>query len=99
MRSPGSQFRPVGDYNNRLPEVWLPNPPSKKGTSAYAEWAKACFKELVKHGYNYSQAAEKLGYNGYKAWERWSKADEAWADEVRAIRDHGVQSLESPDLT
>lgn len=95
--TPGSELRPVGDLNRELPDVYLPTPKHKKGTPQYTEWAKACFMELVRHGYNYSQAADKIGYN-YKAWERWSKDDPEWAAEVRAIREGGVAEQETPDL-
>lgn len=54
MWAPGSELRPVGDLSGKLPDVWLPNPPAKKGTTQYKEWAKASFLELVRHGYNFS---------------------------------------------
>lgn len=96
--TPGSELRPVGDARKELPEVWLPNPPGKKGTTEYQEWAKACFLELVRNGYNFSQAAEKLGYT-YKAWSRWASDDPEFAEEARSIRDGEVRVQESPDLT
>lgn len=45
-----------------LPEVWIPKAPSKKGTPAYKAWAMEHFLILVKNGFNFSQAAERLGY-------------------------------------
>lgn len=96
--TPGSELKPVGASTNKLPDVYLPPPKHKKGTSEYQEWAKACFLELVRHGYNFSQAAEKVGYN-YKSWSRWSTDDPEFAEEARAIRSGGVETQEHPDLT
>lgn len=98
MWTPGSELRPVGDLSSKLPDVYLPPPKHKKGTPAYQEWAKACFLELVRHGYNFSQAAEKVGYS-YAAWSRWTADDPAFAAEARAIREGGVAVQETPDLT
>lgn len=83
-----------------LPHVWLPDPPAKKGTSAYAAWAKECFLELVKNGYNYTQAAEYLGYDGYKWFDNARKKDPEWGEEAARLRDGGGSTdHESPDLS
>ncbi len=91
-------LRPVASTNKGLPEVWLPNPPGNKGTSAYKAWAKECFLELVRNGYNFSQAAEKLGYT-YRWWTTEGGRDPQWQEEARQIAggDHFVD--EWPDLT
>lgn len=44
-----------------LPDVWLPPRPGKKGSQDQSDWAKEQFIRLVEHGYNYSQAAQRLG--------------------------------------
>ena len=82
-----------------LPKVWLPDPPSKKGTAAYSAWAKECFLELLRHGYNYSQAATYLGYDGAKWWANSKVKDPEWADKARAIRDGEYTEWEYPDLS
>lgn len=87
-----------------LTAPWLPDPPAKKGTAAYAAWAKECFLELLKAGFNYSQAAEYLGYQGYKWWDQQKKKDPEWAAEAESIRNRGVGSHDDdpgdyPDLT
>lgn len=86
---------PVG-----LPHVWLPDPPSKKGTEAYSAWGKECFLELLKAGYNYSQAAEYLGYNGYKWFHSAKEKDPEWGALAERIRegDYDVDA-DLPDLS
>ena len=83
-----------------LQHIWLPDPPAKKGTAAYSAWAKECFKDLVRGGYNFTQAADYLGYDGYKWFSNTAAKDPEWAEEVRAIRD-GDDPLnkEVPDLS
>jgi hypothetical protein len=91
-------LRPVQAATSILPEVYLPNPPGKKGTSQYKAWAMECFIELVRHGYNYTQAAERLGYN-FKWWSTLSQREPGWAAEVREARTGELQQWEYPDLT
>lgn len=94
-------LRPVvGTASEGLPEVWLPDPPKgkKKGTSVYAAWAMECFLELVRHGYNFTQATEKLGYT-YKWWMTMSQRYPEWATEARAIAGGLVEAWECPDLS
>lgn len=86
---------PVG-----LPQVWLPDPPSKKGTKAYAAWAKESFLELLKAGYNISQAAEYLGYDGYKWAHNAGQRDPEWWEQVQAIRSGDWdENADIPDLS
>lgn len=85
---------PVG-----LQHVWLPDPPSKKGTAAYAAWAKECFIELIKHGYNYTQASAYLGYDGYKWVDNTKARDPAWWVEVQAARENPDGETDIPDLS
>lgn len=87
-----------------LPVVWLPDPPSKKGTSAYSEWAKLAYLELLKAGYNFSQAAEYLGYDGFKWFHSTSKRDPEWGEEARRVKagdwddNHEVPDLSQMDF-
>lgn len=93
-------LRPVASGKAGLPEVWLPNPPSKKGTSAYLAWAKECFLELLRHGYNFSQAADKLGYaKGYEWYWNEAQRDPEWGQEAKAIVEGGVTADDYPDLS
>jgi hypothetical protein len=79
-------LRPVNSIRgDSLPEVFLPNPVSKKGTTQYKAWAMECFLELLRHGYNFSQAAERLGYT-FKWWTSLSMEHPDFAEEARAIR-------------
>lgn len=82
-----------------LPDVWLPAPPSKKGTQAYSAWAKEAFLELLRHGYNYSQAAAYLGYDGYKWYANTKAKDPEWGEEAEKIRGGDYEEWEYPDLT
>lgn len=83
-----------------LPIVWLPDPPAKKGTIAYYEWAKLSFLELLRRGYNFSQAANYLGYDGAKWWSNTAAKDPEWAAEARAIRSGDQDAVwEYPDLS
>lgn len=81
-----------------LPDVWIPKAPSKKGTSAYKAWAQENFIQLLKHGYNYSQAAERLGYT-YKWWSKLSAEDKEWANAARDIVSGAAVKWEVPDLS
>ena len=81
-----------------LPEVWIPKAPTKKGTSAYKAWAQENFLQLLKHGYNYSQASERLGYT-YKWWSKLSLEDKEWAAAARDIVSGAAVKWEVPDLS
>jgi hypothetical protein len=83
-----------------LESVYLPNAPGRRGTTLYKEWAKLCFTELIRHGYNYSQAAEQLGYKYEQSWQRWKEEDKEWAEEIRRIRnDADTGGWTYPDLS
>lgn len=82
-----------------LQPVWLPDPPSKKGTAAYSAWAKESFLELLKHGYNYSQAADYLGYDGYKWYANTKAKDPEWGAQAERIRNGEYTEWEYPDLS
>jgi hypothetical protein len=56
------------------------------------------FIELLKHGYNFSQAAERLGYT-YKWWSITSKNEEEWAQQARDIVAGVPVQWEVPDLS
>jgi len=93
-------LRPVvGSPAEGLPEVWLPDPPKgkKKGSTQYAAWAMECFIELLRHGYNFTQAAEKVGYS-YKWWMTMSIRYPDFAAEARSIQAGTVEAWEYPDL-
>lgn len=60
QKPPGSR-KPTGTWKN-LEQVWIPKAPGKKGTPAYKTWAQEQFLILLEHGYNFTQAAERLGY-------------------------------------
>ena len=81
-----------------LPDVWIPKAPAKKGTSAYKAWAQENFLQLLKHGYNYSQASERLGYT-YKWWSKLSAEDPEWATAARDIVSGAAVMWEVPDLS
>lgn len=81
-----------------LPDVWIPKAPTKKGTRAYKNWAQENFVELLKNGYNFSQAAERLGYT-YKWWAKLKEEDPEWRDTCLAIVSGAVQKWEIPDLS
>lgn len=81
-------------------EIYLPPPPNQsRRSSEYKAWAMECFLELVRHGYNFSQAAEKLGYS-YAWWSLNAARHPDWADEARAIAANpDERSWQPPDLS
>ena len=81
-----------------LPDVWIAKAPTKKGTRAYKAWAQDNFLELLKHGYNFSQASERLGYT-YKWWSKLSAEDKQWAQAARDIVSGAAVKWEIPDLS
>ncbi len=86
-----------------LPEVWIGKAPGKKGSKSRGLWAKENFKTLLQHGYNYSQAAERLGYN-YHWWYITGGKDKEWKAECNDIVSNTVTSggsvhFEFPDLS
>jgi hypothetical protein len=90
---------PVKGSGGQTKQVWLPDPPTKKGTSQYLAWAMECFLELLRHGYNYTQAAEKLGYD-YQWWYGTKKRYPAWRTEAEEIvSGTGLSAWEYPDLS
>ena len=81
-----------------LADVWLPPKVGKKGSATQSDWNKEMFVRLVEHGYNYSQAAERLGLT-YKWWATTRKRD---ADFEAAVLEANATELvkwEYPDLT
>jgi len=86
-----------GFKGDNLPEVWIPKAPGKKGTKKYKEWAMENFLVLVGHGYNFTQAAERLGYT-YRWWAQLSAKETEWADQARQISTSEIALLETPDL-
>jgi len=84
--------------NSELEQVFLPKPKGKKGTPSYKAWAMENFLLLLKHGYNYSQAAERLGYS-YRWWAKLQKEDEVWAAEARKITSGEYTIHDFPDLS
>lgn len=80
-----------------LPEVHIPKAPGGKGGSARKQWAKHWFLELLKHGYNFSQAAERLDLT-YMWWAGERKRDPEWEKEALAIKSGEAQLWEYPDL-
>lgn len=81
-----------------LEEVWLPKAPGMKGTSAYKVWAMEHFLVLLRHGYNYSQASERLGYT-YRWWAKLRKLDAEWEAEAVGITTGTLVAWEYPDIT
>lgn len=81
-----------------LPEVYIPKAPGKKGTTVRKEWAMEQFLILVKNGYNFSQAAERLGMT-YKWWSVTSKTEPDWAAEARRLASGEIAKWEMPDLS
>ncbi len=78
---------------------WLPNPPAKKGTDAYLAWAQEAFIELIREGWNYTKAAEFLGYRGYQWVYQLRTKDPVWWAEVQAARSGHLGQWELPDLS
>lgn len=69
-----------------LPDVYLPPPPAKKGTSAWKVWAKEAMLELLRHGFSIQGAVDYLGVSrGW--WEKNAERDEEWGALARAIRE------------
>ena len=87
---------PKGGHS--LPEVWIPKAPTKKGTTAYKDWAMEQFLVLVQAGYNFSQAAERLGYT-YRWWSQLSSTEKDWAALAREHATGSFSKWEYPDLT
>lgn len=84
--------------NVALPEVFIPKAPGEKGSPQRAAWAKENFLLLLKNGYNFTQAAERLGYT-YKWWSMTRKRDPEWEAEAMAIAAGDFQMWEYPDLS
>lgn len=78
--------------------IFLPDPPAKKGTTAYKAWAMECFLELLRHGHTFSSGAEYLGYD-FDWWSKTALKHPDWAAEAREIRGGEVVKWEYPDLT
>ena len=78
---------------------WLPNPPAKKGSADYLAWAQEAFIELIRNGWNYSQASDYLGYGGYPWVYATRRADPAWWDDVQKARTGVLRKFEVPDLS
>lgn len=78
--------------------IFLPNPPAKKGTTAYKAWAMEGFLELLRHGHTFSSASIYLGYD-YDWWTKTGLRHPDWAVEAREIRGGEVVKWEYPDLT
>lgn len=81
-----------------LPEVWLPKAPGKKGSSERKEWAMESFLELLRHGYNFSQAAERVGYT-YQWWAMTRKTEKDWEAAALGIVNSEFSKWEYPDLS
>lgn len=81
-----------------LPDVWLPPRPGKKGTKEQSEWAKESFLRLVEHGYNFSQAAQRLGLT-YKWWSTTRKRDPEFEAAVLGASETIFQKWEYPDIS
>ncbi len=87
---------PKGGHN--LPDVWIPKAPGKKGSKPYKAWAMEQFLVLVKNGYNFSQAAERLGAT-YRWWTMTAKANPDWAEQAREYATGAFSQWEVPDLS
>ena len=85
----------IGADGSRLPYVHLGKPPAKKGTAAWKDWAKDQFLDLVKAGYNYTQASEYLGATR-KWFENQTQRDPEWYEEVKAMAAEGGTEFEFP---
>jgi len=82
--------------------VWIGKAPAKKGSQAFTAWAHEQFLELLRHGYNFTQAAEELGLTT-KWWQNQPKRHPEFVKEARAIRsgvtDGTTTTWEYPDLS
>jgi hypothetical protein len=68
-----------------LPDVYLPPPPASKGTSAWKEWAKEAFLELLRNGYTIQDSVDFLGVSrGW--WEKNGERDPSWKQRAQDIR-------------
>lgn len=83
----------------REPEIYLPPPPTKKGTSAWRAWAMAAFEELLRHGQSFTEACKRLGVTR-RWWETNSQRNPEWAEKMRKIRDgEDVEYRDYPDIS
>jgi hypothetical protein len=85
-----------------LPDVYLPPPPASKGTSAWKEWAKEAFLELLRNGYTIQDSVDFLGVSrGW--WEKNGERDPSWKQRAQDIRqgDAGQDDilLDYPDIS
>lgn len=84
-----------------LPDVYIPKAPGNKGSAARKKWAMEYFLVLLENGYNFSQAADRLGYN-YHWWYVTAKKEEEWAMAARSIINDlggGEALADYPDLS
>jgi hypothetical protein len=89
-------WTPVKD--TELEQVHIPKPPGKKGSLPYKEWAMEHFLVLLRHGYNLTQASERLGYT-YRWWLQIKDVEPEWAQEAQRLLGQGFQTWEYPDLS
>ncbi len=87
-----------GETPAGLPDVYLPKRPGKKGSPAQALWNKEMFIRLVQNGYNYSQAAERLGLT-YRWWSTTRKRDNEFEALVLEASAPSFQKWEYPDYS
>jgi hypothetical protein len=85
-----------------LPDVYLPPPPASKGTSAWKEWAKEAFLELLRNGYTIQDSVDFLGVSrGW--WEKNGERDPSWKQRAQDIRQGEAGQddilLDYPDLS
>jgi hypothetical protein len=91
----------IGRNGQVLPYVHLPKAPAKKGTPAWREWAMEQFELLLRHGYNYSQAAEYLG-SSYRWWGAQRERFPEWAARMeKVLREvqEGIPAHSTPDFS
>lgn len=81
-----------------LEHVYVPKPPAGKGSKANGIWAREWFLVLLRNGYNFSQAAERLGYT-YRWWATSRKRFPEWEKEALAIVNGEIETWAYPDLS
>lgn len=80
-------------------DVYLPKPPDdlQRGSSLNLAWYMEAFLHMLRQGWSFKAAAERLDYS-YRWWTETAKKYERWADECRAAHDN-PEAGGIPDLS
>lgn len=81
-----------------LADVYIPTTRAKKGSPERAAWGKEQFVRLISHGWNYSQAAERLGLSYRWVVATRNRDPEWWQIVQEAVKESNFK-VEYPDLS